>query len=176
MLRKHISFPLLRSHHIFNTRSHKPSDTWSRQPLGTRSHQPSGTRSHQPLCSRTPQPSCTTSHQPLGISNYQPSHTTGWSKESDNCNMSLTCWNRTNKKLNPRVHIGRLDYLSFFYFLPEFWSLKKNCIFSGNQWKVANYTRCKKILLSNIQCIFGHFWRSQQKNWCHIMKSVFKVG
>ena len=29
--------------------------------------------------------------------------------------------------------------------------------------------------MSNILCIFGHFWRFQQKNWCHILKSVLKV-
>ena len=46
----------------------------------------------------------------------------------------------------------------------------------GNQGKVANYTGCRIFLLSNTQHIFGLFQRFQQKNWCHILKSVLKVG
>ena len=30
--------------------------------------------------------------------------------------------------------------------------------------------------LSDNERILDHFWRSQKKNWCHILKSVLKVA
>ena len=79
------------------------------------------------------------------------------------------------KKNNSSVHIWRFDHLPLFYFGPKMLIIKKNILF-GNQLKVANYSECQPNLLSNIQRIFGHFSRPPQKNWWHILKSVFKVG
>ena len=95
------------------------------------------------------------------------------------CNMSLTNWKRPKQKaifFYSWVHIRRFKYLAFIYFGPKILSLKKWHIFFRNHCVLAYYTGCQQKWLSNIQHIFCHFWRPQQKNWWHILKSIKKVG
>ena len=105
--------------------------------------------------------------------------TTGWSIETVTYNMSMTYWK------TPRRDIQNLLFKNLYWEVWLFtiillwakknWPLRKSAIFFWNQWKAAIYTGCQKNVLSNIQRIFSHFWRPQEKNWCHIHKSFLRV-
>ena len=84
-----------------------------------------------------------------------------WSIGSDNCNISLTHWRmptRENNFFYSRVHIGRFDFLHFFLlWAREFGFFFLNVLFWKFTEKGSLYMVLKITLVSDIQCIFGHF-------------------
>ena len=88
---------------------------------------------------------CRKIRNPRDITNL----TTGWSKKTVLCYMSPTDWktpNGTYHVFYSIVYIGRFNYLPLFYFGPNFCPLKNIGNFLENQWKMAKYTGCHKII------------------------------
>ena len=102
---------------------------------------------------------------------------TGWSKETVNCNTSDVLKNAKTGQITNKVQefiLGGLIIYHYFTCCQKKTSQQnKLSLFSEINWKWLNI-RCVKKLF-NIQLILNHFWRTQQKNWSHIIQSVLKV-